>query len=73
MSIKLNYIKVGDYNLPNLILDEPPELRSFHQQIRRPAARIPQRTPTCALDGTGQQRHDTNASARDRGRGGRAP
>ena len=29
MSIKLDYIKVGDYYLPNLILDEPPELRRF--------------------------------------------
>ena len=29
MSIKLSYIKVGDYYLPNLILDEPPELRRF--------------------------------------------
>ena len=29
MSIKLDYIKCGDYNLPNLILDEPPELRRF--------------------------------------------
>ena len=29
MSIKLDYIKVGDYYLPNLILDEPPELNRF--------------------------------------------
>ena len=29
MSIELSYIKVGDYYLPNLILDEPPELRRF--------------------------------------------
>ena len=29
MSIKLDYIKVGDYYLPNLILDEPPEQRQF--------------------------------------------
>ena len=29
MSIKLDYIKCGDYYLPNLILDEPPELRRF--------------------------------------------
>ncbi|MDY6366846.1 MAG: TnpV protein [Oscillospiraceae bacterium] len=29
MSIKLDYIKVGDYYLPNLILDEPPEFRRF--------------------------------------------
>ena len=29
MSIELSYIKVGDYYLPNLILDEPPELNRF--------------------------------------------
>ena len=29
MSIKLDYIKVGDCYLPNLILDEAPELRHF--------------------------------------------
>ena len=29
MSIELDYIKVGDYYLPNLILDEPPELNRF--------------------------------------------
>ena len=29
MSIKLDYIKCGDYYLPNLILDEPPELNRF--------------------------------------------
>ena len=29
MSIELSYIKVGDYYLPNLTLDEPPELNHF--------------------------------------------
>ena len=29
MSIELSYIKVGDYYLPNLILDEPPEPNRF--------------------------------------------
>lgn len=29
MSIELDYIKVGDYYLPNLILVEPPELNRF--------------------------------------------
>ena len=29
MSIELDYIKVGNYYLPNLILDEPPELNRF--------------------------------------------
>lgn len=29
MSIKLDYIKYGDYYIPNLILDEPPELGRF--------------------------------------------
>ena len=38
MSTELNYIKVGDYYLPNLILDEPPELRQFvgkYGELRR--------------------------------------
>lgn len=29
MSIELTYIKVGDYYIPDLILDEPPELKRF--------------------------------------------
>ena len=29
MSIELTYTKVGDYYIPNLILDEPPELKCF--------------------------------------------
>ena len=29
MSIELTYTKVGDYYIPDLILDEPPELKRF--------------------------------------------
>lgn len=38
MSIELSYIKCGDYYLPNLILDEPLELRRFvgkYGELRR--------------------------------------
>ena len=29
MNIELDYIKVGDYYIPNLMLDEPPEVKGF--------------------------------------------
>ena len=29
MDIELEYFKVGDYYIPNLILDEPPEVKGF--------------------------------------------
>ena len=29
MNIELEYIKIGDYYIPNLMLEEPPEVRGF--------------------------------------------